>query len=160
MRLAGRIVAAVGAVIALVGTFLPWLVSGTVERTSFELLDIVERLGFSPDGLVGVALTIWPLAPLGLVLCVVAQWPWRGWQGRWASWGAVAVAGLVGCYVGATAVAVLGAPEVGLFRLRSGPWVTLVGAVTMLLGAALDAVGVRRSVRRGRPTDPDRSAPA
>lgn len=160
MRLAGRAAAAIGALVALVGTFLPWLASGTVDRSSYELLDIVERLGFSPDGLVGLALTIWPLAPLGLVLCVVAQWPWRGWQDRWAGWGAVGVACAVGLYVGATAVAVLGAPEVGVFRVRWGAWVTLVGASAMLAGAALDAVGVRRDVRRGRPTGPDRSAPA
>ena len=57
---------AIGASIALVGTFLPWLASGAVDRSSYELLDIVERLGFSPDGLVGLALTVWPLAPLGL----------------------------------------------------------------------------------------------
>ncbi|MAT06023.1 MAG: hypothetical protein CL424_13375 [Acidimicrobiaceae bacterium] len=160
MRLTGRVVAAVGAVIALVGTFLPWLVSGTVERTSYELLDLVERLGFSPDGLVGLALTVWPLAPLGLVLCVVAQWPWRGWQGKWAGWGAAALAVVVGLYVGATAAAVLTAPEVGLFRVRNGASVTLAGALVMLAGAAVDAAGVRREIRRGRPTDRDRSAPA
>ncbi len=159
MRLAGRAAAAFGAVVALVGTFLPWLASGAVDRSSYELLDIVERLGFSPDGLVGLALTIWPLAPLGLVLCVVAQWPWRGWQDRWAGWGAVGVATVVGLYVGAVAAAVLGAPQVGLFSVRWGAWVSLVGALTMLAGAGLDAVGVRRDLRRGRPTDLDRSAP-
>ena len=160
MRLAGRATAAVGAVVALVGTFLPWLASGAVDRSSYELLDIVERLGFSPDGLVGLALTVWPLAPLGLVLCVVAQWPWRGWQDRWAGWGAVGIAVVVGLYVGATAVAVLGAPQVGLFRVRWGAWVTVVGASVMLGGAAVDATGVRRDLRRGPPTGPDPSAPA
>ena len=42
----------------------------------------------------------------------------------------------------------------------AGLWITLVGAATMIAGAAIDAVGVRRDLRTGRPTDRDRSAPA
>ena len=153
MLLAGRAVAAVGAVVALVGTFLPWLGSGAVGRSSYDLLDIVERLGFSPDGLVGLALTVWPLAPLLLVLTAVAQWP--GWTSAWAAVGATGLALVSAGYVGGTAVAVLNAPEVSLFRVRSGTWVTVVGALVMLVGAAVSGVGLRW----GRPTGLGRRAP-
>jgi hypothetical protein len=146
MLLAGRAVAAVGAVIALVGTFLPWLASGAVGRSSYDLLDIVERLGFSPDGPVGLALTVWPLAPLLLVLTTIAQWP--GWTSSWAAVGATVLALVSAGYVGGTAVAVLNAPEISLFRIRSGTWITVVGATAMLVGAAVAGV----AIRWGRPT--------
>jgi hypothetical protein len=153
MLVAGRAVAAVGAVVALVGTFLPWLASGTVGRSSYDLLDIVERLGFSPDGLVGWALTVWPLAPLLLVITAIAQWP--GWVSGWTGIGAIALAVVSSAYVGGTAVAVLNAPAVGLFRVRSGVWVTVVGAAVMLAGVAVAGAGLRWD----RPTDLDRRAP-
>jgi hypothetical protein len=150
---AGRAVAAVGALVALIGTFLPWLASGAVDRSSYDLLDIVERLGFSPDGLVGSALTVWPLAPMLLVLTIIFQWP--GWSSAWAAIGATGLALLSSVYVGGTAVAVLNAPEVGLFRVRSGAWVTVVGALALLAGAAVAGVGLRW----GRPTGLGRRAP-
>jgi hypothetical protein len=152
MLLAGRATAAVGALVALVGTFLPWLASGAVGRSSYDLLDIVERLGYSPDGLVGLAFTVWPLAPLLLVLTAIAQWP--GWTNAWSAIAAGALALVSAGYVGATALAVLNAPEVGLFRIRSGARVTAIGAVVMLVGAALAGVGLRW----GRPTGLDRRA--
>jgi len=153
MLLAGRATAAAGAVVALVGTFLPWLGSGAVGRSSYDLLDIVERLGFSPDGVVGLALTVWPLAPLLLVLTAIAQWP--GWTSPWAAIGATGLSLMSAVYVGGTAVAVLGAPEVGLFRVRSGAWVTVIGAAAMLVGAVVAGVGLRW----GRPTGLGRRAP-
>ena len=124
-----------GAVLTLIGTFLPWLSSGAVLRSSYELFDLVDRLGFSPDGAVGWALRVWPLAPLLLVLTAVAQ-------GLPGSQRRVRVARLVLaisaiCYVGGTAAAVRLAPEAGLFRLRFGIWVTLIGAATMIAGIAL-----------------------
>ena len=134
-----------GAVLTLIGTFLPWLSSGAVLRSSYELFDLVDRLGFSPDGAVRWALRVWPLAPLLLVLTAVTQ-------GLPGSDRRIRVARLVLaisaiCYVGGTAAAVRLAPEAGLFRLRFGIWITLIGAVTMVVGIALDSY---RPLTRGR----------
>jgi hypothetical protein len=148
----GRWLVAIGAVVALAGTFLPWLSSGTVDRSSYDLFDLVERLGFSPDGLVGLALRLWPLVPLALVLSVVAQTPQI-----WARTGALVGAGLpllTVIYVGSVCAAVIAAPDVALFRVRGGLWITIAGVGAMLVGAGLIVF------RRGRPTDRARSAPA
>jgi hypothetical protein len=151
---AGRLTAAIGALVALVGTFMPWLRSGTVDRSSYDLVDVVERLGFSPGGFVGIAVAVWPIAPLALVSTVVAQWP--GWTSAWSTIGAATSAGITSVYVGGIALAVLVAPDVGLFRIRLGAWLTLVGASVMLVGACVTTV----AVRWGRPIGLGRQAPA
>lgn len=117
----------------LVGSFLPWLASGTAERSSYDLFGIVDRLGFSPSGLMGWAVRLWPLLPLLLVVTVVTHH--LGSPGRWVSvvrWTSTALAAL---YAGAVAVAVRLAPDVGLFRPRIGLWVTLAGALLLALSA-------------------------
>ena len=64
----GRVVATVGAAVALVGTFLPWLRSGTRQRNSYEIFSLVERLGISQSSVVGWGVRLWPLCSLLLVL--------------------------------------------------------------------------------------------
>jgi hypothetical protein len=121
-----------GAAVALTGTFLPWLSSGTAPRSSFELFELIERLGFSPDGPVGWALRLWPIAPLLLVVSAVAQgMPSTDRRIRLAR---VWLSVVASVYVGATAAAVWLAPDVGPFRLRFGIWVTLLGAAAMATG--------------------------
>jgi hypothetical protein len=125
----------VGAVVALVGTFLPWLSSGSVPRSSYELFELVERLGFSPNGAIGWALRLWVFAPLLLVLSAVAQsFPS---DDLWVRRLRLALPVLAVIYVGGTAAAVRLAPEVALFRLRFGIWITLIGAVIMIAGLVL-----------------------
>ena len=142
-----------GAALTLIGTFLPWLSSGTVPRSSYQIFDLVERLGFSPDGAIGWALRLWPLAPLLLVLTAVAQ----GVPGtdRRIRITRVVVPLVAIVYVGGTAAAVRLAPEGGLFRLRFGIWITLLGAVTMIVGLALGSAWRNRQLTVGA-TDPDR----
>ena len=155
-RRAGAIVLTVGAAITLAGTFLSWISSGTTDRTSYEVFGLVDRLGFSPDGAVGWALRLWPLVPLTLVLAVVAHWvhhPSLRWPRH-------AVSGAATVYPGVTSVALLNAPEIGLFRIGPGPWVTLVGAVVMLAGLLTPwALSTTRRARSAAPSGPadDRS---
>ncbi|HSJ92305.1 MAG TPA: hypothetical protein VK917_09545 [Ilumatobacter sp.] len=133
-----RWIASSGALVVLVGSFLPWLASGTADRSSYDLLGIVDRLGFSPDGLVGWAVRLWPLLPLLLVVTVVSHHVQI--DARWlpvVRLGSTAVAAL---YAGSVALAVRLAPDVGLFEPRIGPWITLAGAILL----AISVVGVRR----------------
>ena len=71
---AGAVTVTAGAAVLLVGTFLTWLRSGATERSSYDVFDLVDRLGFSEGGLVGWALRLWPLVPLLLVIAVIAWW--------------------------------------------------------------------------------------
>ncbi|MEO6652038.1 MAG: hypothetical protein ABIP17_05210, partial [Ilumatobacteraceae bacterium] len=125
----------VGAVVTLVGTFLPWLRSGARGRSSYTIFELVDRLGFAPDGVVSASLRVWPVVPLLLVVAVVGFWvPPTSGLTRWVGVGTVAVAVL---WVGGTGVAVLLAPADGLLRIGPGPIVTIVGAVVLAAGAAV-----------------------
>lgn len=137
---------AAGAVVALVGTFLPWLASGDVDRSSYELVGAVERLGFSPDGPIGIAVSAWPLVPLLLVLSIVVAVV----RARLPAALCLVLWGAAGIYVGGTALAMATAPEVGLVRARYGAWVSLVGAVVLLTGAVVEVVTDARPTRRVR----------
>lgn len=129
-----------GASCALVGTFLPWLRSGTRNRSSYTIFDLVERLGFAPDGLVSWTLRLWSVVPLLLVMTAIGAWvvavTRSGWRLLLAST-AIAVA-----WVGGTAVSIVFAPEAALFRIGPGPAVTLTGLAAVVAGV----VWLRRPV--------------
>jgi len=124
-------VATVGAVVALVGTFLPWLRSGSRRRNSYEIFSLVDRLGFSSSSFVGWGLRVWPLAPLLLVTAVTLQWYPR----KWLTGGSAVVAVV---YVGGVSAAVVTAPASSLIAVSYGPWVTCLGAVTLAAGALVN----------------------
>jgi hypothetical protein len=151
---ADTITVAVGSGVVLVGTFLTWLRSGTAARSSYDLFDLVDRLGFSQGGLVGWALRVWPLVPFLLVVTVITWWsPFHG-----PGWTAVraALALVAALYPGGVAVAVVNAPDVAVFHIGKGPIVTIVGACLMLVGIGVNAI---RREPRARPSAPagDRS---
>lgn len=134
----------------LVGSFLPWLASGTANRSSYDLLGIVDRLGFSPDGAVGWAVRLWPLLPLLLVVTVVSHHIRA--DATWLPVVRSVSTALSALYAGAVALAVRLAPDVGLFRPRIGPWVTLAGAALLALSVVLSArnrelTGTRQTAR-------------
>lgn len=131
-------VVTLGGVLMMVGTFLPWLRSGTRDRASYTIFDLVERLGFAPGGVVAWSLRLWPLVPLLLVAVVTTAWAVATGHARWAA--ALALSTLTVVWVGGTAVAVLAAPDIALFRVGVGPTVTLAGAVVIGSGVA----GLRR----------------
>ncbi len=130
-NLIGRAVPTLGAGVALVGTFLPWLTSGSRQRNSYEIFALVDRLGFSSSSLVGWGLRVWPVVPFVLALAVTMQWFPR----RWLTGGSAFVAVL---YVGGVAAAVSFAPATSLIAVSYGPWVTLAGAVVLASGALLN----------------------
>ncbi len=130
--MSGAIGATGGSAVALVGTFLPWLRSGARNRSSYTIFELVERLGFAPGGVVAWSLRLWPLVPLLLVAVTVTAWSVVTRHVRWEVTMGVAVVALV--WVGGTAVALVLAPDVGLFRIGVGPAVTLVGLLVAVVG--------------------------
>jgi len=123
------VVLTVAAVVTLVGTFVPWLRSGSTSRTSYELLGALARLDFAPDGVVSVLVRGWPVVPLLVTAAVVAAW----WRWTWVSVAAAAAAALYAGGVGLTMV--IGAHRTGI-DVEPGPWVCLLGATVLLVAAA------------------------
>ena len=116
---------------ALLGSFLPWLRSGSRRRNSYEIFSLVERLGISSSSLVGWGLRVWPVVPFVLALAVTLQWFPR----KWLNAGSVIVAVI---YVGGVAVAVETASTSSLVAVEYGPGVTFAGVVTLAIGALLN----------------------
>jgi hypothetical protein len=137
-RVGVRLVTAGGAVI-VVGMFGPWVRSGANERNSFELLDLVDRLGFTPDGPMERALRAWPLAPLLVVVAVVLTNWLRGRTGA-----IVAIA--VGAAIGVVGLAMRTIPESSLIGTGWGSTVDALGGLMMIAGGATVLASRRRSV--------------
>ncbi|MGD9703099.1 MAG: hypothetical protein AB7Q42_15625 [Acidimicrobiia bacterium] len=114
----------IGAAAVLLGTFLPWWRSGTRDRTSYQLLGLIDRLEFAPDGPAATAVRWWPTVPILLVVAVLAVW----WQ-RWLVASLVASIGAV--YALTFAIVIRAAPG----RALVGTVVTIVGAVVLLVAA-------------------------
>ena len=151
-RFRGPVVVTVGGVVALIGTFLPWLRSGSRNRSSYTIFDLVERLGFAPGGVMAWSLRLWPLVPLLLVAGVVTGWLAEG--DRRLLRIHVGVSILIVGWLTATAAGVLLAPDVALFRIGVGPSVTSIGAVGVGIGTTVI------SRRRVGPRESDSSAAA
>ena len=82
------VVMAAGGVVMIVGSLVPWVRTGGARRNSYDLLSLVDRLGFAPDGPAEAALRWWPLMPLLVAVAVVAAW-W-GWPRAGGALGVVA----------------------------------------------------------------------
>jgi hypothetical protein len=129
---------AVGAVVMVGGSLLPWVRTGGARRNSYDLLSLIGRLGFAPDGPAELALRWWPLVPLLAAVAVVAAW-W-GWPRTGGVLGALAA--LYGCGVGVT-VSLAGSD---LVHIEPGAVVTIGGAVILAAGSiAAIFVGWRRA---------------
>jgi hypothetical protein len=120
-------VLSLGAVITIVGSLCPWVASGRVDRSSYEIIDLVDSLGFAEEGPFGLAVRAWPLMPLVVVSGTVAMW-WR----RHIVGPTLALIG--GLYAFGVALAVRLAPSTSLLRIRVGTIVTIVGASVLVAG--------------------------
>lgn len=123
-----RTAAIAGLVVTVVGTFLPWLHSGTATRSSYAAGGAARRL-LGLDGALGAALVAWPF--LGLACAVAAALLLLG---RLVAGAALAL--VCALVAGAAAVVVLGRDAGGLVGPAGlGPGVTLAGAVLTALAA-------------------------
>jgi hypothetical protein len=128
---------AVGAVVMVGGSLLPWVRTGGARRNSYDLLSLVGRLGFAPEGPAEIALRWWPLVPLLAVVAVVATW-W-GWPRVGGVVGLLAA--LYGCGVGLT----VRLARTDFVSAEPGAVVTIGGAVVLAAGSiAAIVVGWRR----------------
>ncbi|MGZ4740771.1 MAG: hypothetical protein ACXVLM_16210 [Ilumatobacteraceae bacterium] len=132
--LIGRMVATTGAAVVAVGTFLPWLRSGTRQRSSYEIFSLVERFGYSRSDVVGWGLRLWPIVPLLLAGSVVLVWYPR----KWATATVTIVAAV---YVLVVAVAVRSASPISTISVQYGSSVALVGAILLAAGYLITLFG-------------------
>jgi hypothetical protein len=57
-----------GLLLVVIGSFLPWVISGNVRRSSYQVIGVVGRLGIGDGGVLAMLIGAWPF--IG-VLCVV-----------------------------------------------------------------------------------------
>jgi len=144
-RVVSCLIGGTGLLLVIAGSFLPWVISGTVRRSSYAIVGVVERLGIAGDGLVGTLVAGWPFVGVLCMTPVVAaclRW-WR-------------TSGVLGALVGLVAgvlsfgIVVVAAGRSGLgVRLDPiGPAVMAAGSI-LLFGAGLAlAIGVGSPIRR------------
>ncbi|TKV60712.1 hypothetical protein FDO65_03240 [Nakamurella flava] len=119
-----------GLILILVGAFLPWLISGTVRRSSFAVAGVADRLGVA-DGLGGTLVAAWPAICASFVLPVLVA-AFRCW--RTAGFLAVLLGLLAGGLAG-TALWFGLAGSASVVRLDlTGPSVMLTGALLFIAG--------------------------
>jgi hypothetical protein len=144
-----RLLVTAGAGGVIVGAVSPWVASGSVERSSFEIAGLLERLGFASSGPFALSVRVWALVPLCVVAASVCVW----W-GRTGLGAALAAAG--GLYAAVVSLRVARAPDAGLVRVLGGPARTLAGAVVLLAGAVV-TVAASRTTRRAARAHPSAS---
>lgn len=130
-RLPLALVALTTAGVALVvGTFLPWLRTGSTSRSSYDLLGLVGRLDIAPDGPATMLIRGWPFVPLLVTTAVVLAW----WRRRRA---ALVVAVPAALYAGGiAAVLAVGASGTAI-DVGVGPWTSATAGVLFLAAAVV-----------------------
>ena len=106
--------AAVGLVLALVGSFLPWVVSGQVRRSSYAVTGMIDRLGVAGDGVLGSLVARWPFIGLLCAAPVVAAL-----LRRWVIAGALGV--VLGVAMAGVCLALLAVSGERRYRRTGGP---------------------------------------
>jgi hypothetical protein len=122
-----------GLLLVVLGSFLPWVISGNVRRSSYQIVGVVGRLGIGDGGALAGLIGAWPF--IG-VLCVV---PVVAVAIRW--WRSAAVIGIgIGLISGALSfgLLILVAGRGGaILRLDPvGPSVMAAGAVLLVCAGA------------------------
>jgi hypothetical protein len=119
---------AVGLLVLIGGTFLPWLHSGRATHNSYETDGTIQRL-LNVHGAARSALSAWPLLGAG---CAVAIALFAVGAPRWAA----AVALLLALCAGTVAIATLSVHGTSFAAPAVlGPAVTLFGALLVLVAA-------------------------
>ena len=124
----------------MVGTFLPWLYSGSRSRNSYATGGALRRV-LGVGGVGDAALSAWPFVALACAVAVAALL--LGLPRTAAVLGLLAAAA-----AGAGAIAMLTAGGNPVVRpAHLGPIVTLAGAVTVPIAITMHVLGSARSGR-------------
>lgn len=145
VRVTCCLIGGAGLVLVIAGSFLPWVVSGTVRRSSYAIVGVLGRLGIGDNGPIGVLVGAWPLIGVLCMTPVVAaglRW-WRT-SGVLAALLAVA-AGLLSFGV---IVVTAGRSAGGIGVDPVGPAVMAAGAVLLFCGGIALALGAGSPIRR------------
>ncbi len=119
-----------GLVLALVGSFLPWVISGQVRRSSYAVAGMIDRLGVAGNGVLGALAAGWPLVGLLCSAPVIAAV-----LRRWGTAGALCI--ILGLTMAAVSIAMLvfsGQGAIGVRVDPIGPSVTVAGATLLTVG--------------------------
>lgn len=144
VAVAGAVLLGAGLVTIAVGTFLPWVRSGSVLRDSYESIGVIRSIRVLDGSQLALVLDAWvALIPVS-TLCMIGYA--LGFR-RSAATTSCVVAIISGTVAGA-AIVLGGGEEVRLGISSIGPTTTLVGAVLALIGA----VGVFAG-RHGKATE-------
>ncbi len=140
----GAVLTALGLVTVAVGTFLPWVRSGSVLRDSYQSIAVIRTIKVVDGSPLSLVLDAWTLLIPAITVCVVL---YALGLRRSAGTISVLVAIISGTVAGAATV-VSGGEEIRLGIASFGPVTTTVGAVVALVGV----VGIFAG-RRGRATE-------
>jgi hypothetical protein len=144
-RIAQCWLAGAGLVLALAGSFLPWVISGSVTRSIYAMAGVVDRLGVAGDGPLAAVLASLPLiAALCFAPVIAAALRW------WRVAGVFAM--LIGVAMSALSLGILALAlgKVGLtVRLDPlGPSVMAAGGLLLCGGGACLSFGNSSPIRR------------
>jgi hypothetical protein len=137
----GAGVAAAGLALLAVGTFLPWVVSGSVVRDSYQSISLLRTIGVVDGSPLEIVLDAWTMIVPAITVCVgVYAFGFR----RVAATISTILAIICGTIAGAATV-VGGDQDVSLGIAGAGPVAMLIGSVLTMTGV----VGIFAG-RRGR----------
>lgn len=125
-----------GGGLVLVGSFLPWLISGSARRDSYATVRVAQRLGVVGWPVWEALLSVWFVTPLLVALVGVAL----AFDRRRA-------VPLVGVPLGLIALVVAGVVLVAPVERGVGPVVVACGAVAVLIGSVMTARRARAATR-------------
>ncbi len=131
---------ALGLTTVAVGTFLPWVRSGSVLRDSYQSIAVLRTIKVVDGSPLSLVLDAWTLLIPVITVCIVVYA--LGFRRSAATVSGV-VAIISGTVAGAATV-VSGGEEIRLGIASAGPVTTTVGAVLALVGVAGIFAGRRR----------------
>lgn len=135
------VLGAVGLVTVVIGTFLPWLRSGTQDRNSYEAGGAVRRL-LGTTGALDHLLSLWPIVGVACAAAIAL------FLFGLPTFGTV-VAGLSALAAGAAGVGALATTGSSVAEVTLlGPLVTLLGATLVALAVLLRALSAVVLLRR------------
>jgi hypothetical protein len=140
----------IGLITAVTGMFLPWLRSGSVMRDSFEVVGVIQTLGFLRGDALEALIYVWfaliPVITLSIAAYALGA---RRVGATFALLPTIIIGTIAG---GARVEADSGAGSVGI--TATGPTVCLIGAALALVAALGTLIGERGRTRENAGGEP------